>query len=271
MANPTKAMMIERIRALIPSLRLTGLIAEEDFKHLEDDNFVKKMSLKNVREVYKQVESVTSLVIQESEKRGMKEPEKNIFEAYKTLADEGFFKILAEKSEKREKKTVKKKEPVALAEAKVKTVKKKEEVPELKPLVTEVVTKVPDSIVVPDEEGKPQTYMLDTELNSFEKIQNFFTENGAEALALGFVWTKKDLKQYGYSMPDFSAPPKAFKNDVDTAQFVFIGDKIAYAVSDETEAYYTILPGDFEEVFESGVRIAGLAPFGLYVKAELKK
>lgn len=73
-----------------------------------------------------------------------------------------------------------------------------------------------------------------------------------------FWWTKRHLRQFPYFNDDLGHPKEFAEHgtkDLDFAQLFYISDegKVAYAVSDLTEAPYTILPADLEEV--DGVRI----------------
>ena len=72
---------------------------------------------------------------------------------------------------------------------------------------------------------------------------------------IAFYWTKRHLKQFPY-FSDLLGHPKSFPNDLDTAQLIYVDDgddngenkRVAYAVSDYTRAFYTILPDFLEEI-----------------------
>lgn len=82
-----------------------------------------------------------------------------------------------------------------------------------------------------------------------------------------FYWTKRHLRQFPYFNGRLGQP-KSFPNDLDTAQLIYVSDegKVAYCVSDATEAPYTILPDDMEEV--DGIRFAKGCEFQIYKKAD---
>jgi len=82
-----------------------------------------------------------------------------------------------------------------------------------------------------------------------------------------FYWTKRHLRQFPY-FNDWLGHPKSFPDDLDTCQLIYVSDegKVAYCVSDTTEAVYTVLPSDLEEV--DGLRIGAGIEFQIYRKVE---
>lgn len=78
-----------------------------------------------------------------------------------------------------------------------------------------------------------------------------------------FYWTKRHLRQFPYFNGRLGQPT-SFKNDLDTAQLIYVSDegRVAYCVSDATEVPYTILPSDLEEV--DGLRFANGCEFQIY-------
>lgn len=84
-----------------------------------------------------------------------------------------------------------------------------------------------------------------------------------------FYWTKRHLRQFPY-FEGFLGQPKSFPNDLDTAQLIYVSEegKIAYCVSDITEAPYNVLPDDLAEI--DGLRIGKYSSieFQIYRKVE---
>lgn len=84
-----------------------------------------------------------------------------------------------------------------------------------------------------------------------------------EEIVFAYYWTKRHLKQFEY-FGGWLGQPKSFDNDLDLATAIYVSDekKVSYQVSMYTEAIYTILPTDFEEV--DGVRVAGGIEYQIY-------
>lgn len=78
-----------------------------------------------------------------------------------------------------------------------------------------------------------------------------------------FWWTKRHLKQYPY-FQNILPHPAEFEYNLDFTQLIYVSDegKVAYTVSDVTEAPYVILPADLEEI--DGVRVAGGIEYAIY-------
>lgn len=91
-----------------------------------------------------------------------------------------------------------------------------------------------------------------------------------EEIVFAYYWTKRHLKQFNY-FGSWLGQPKSFDNDLDLATAIYVSDekKVSYQVSMYTEAIYTILPTDFEEV--DGLRIAGGIEYQLYRKVEAQE
>lgn len=87
--------------------------------------------------------------------------------------------------------------------------------------------------------------------------------NKDEEIVFAYYWTKRHLKQFSY-FSGWLGQPKSFDNDLDLATAIYVSDekKVSYQVSMYTEAVYTILPTDFEEV--DGVRVAGGIEYQIY-------
>ncbi len=117
----------------------------------------------------------------------------------------------------------------------------------------------------------PETIEVDGETfkvdHSIKKIEDL-AEGEFE---FAFYWTKRHLRQFPYFNGSLGQP-KSFERDLDTAQLIYVSDegKVAYCVSDATEAPYTVLPADLEEV--DGMRIGSVSSieFQIYRKVESK-
>lgn len=115
----------------------------------------------------------------------------------------------------------------------------------------------------------PETIEVDGETfkvdHSIKKIEDL--ADGEFEFA--FYWTKRHLRQFPYFNGSLGQP-KSFERDLDTAQLIYVSDegKVAYCVSDATEAPYTVLPEDLEEV--DGMRIGSVSSieFQIYRKVE---
>ena len=85
-----------------------------------------------------------------------------------------------------------------------------------------------------------------------------------EDIMFAYYWTKRHLKQFTY-FGGWVGQPKSFDNDLDLATAIYISDekKVAYQVSNYTEAIYTIIPTDLE-VADDGIRYAGGIEFQIY-------
>lgn len=120
------------------------------------------------------------------------------------------------------------------------------------------VSKFPAEITVGD-----NTYVT-ADIKSMEELYEKL--NADEEVVLAFYWSKRNLKQYGY-FNNYLGTPKSFDNDLDLATVIYASDefKVAYAVSQYTEAPYTILPDDFEVI--DGIKISGHIEFEVYTTA----
>ena len=128
------------------------------------------------------------------------------------------------------------------------------------PKAVQLAKMFPETIKVGDE-----TFKVDHSIKKLEDMADGEYE-------LAFYWTKRHLKQFPY-FNTWLGQPKSFPNDLDTAQLIYVSDegKVAYCVSDSTEAVYTVLPDDLEEV--EGLRIGSGSSieFQIYKKVEEDK
>lgn len=87
-------------------------------------------------------------------------------------------------------------------------------------------------------------------------------ENG-DNIIFAFYWSKKLLKQFEY-FSLLGTNPSSFKNDLDLATAIYASEeqKVAYCVSLYTEAPYTVLPKDLDEL--EGVRYCSGCEFQIY-------
>lgn len=107
------------------------------------------------------------------------------------------------------------------------------------------------------------TYELAEDIKTFDDLYDALEKD--EDIVFAYYWTKRHLKQFDYFM-GWLGQPKSFDNDLDLATAMYVSDekKVAYQISMYTEAVYTILPTDFEEV--DGVRVAGGIEYQIYRK-----
>ena len=143
------------------------------------------------------------------------------------------------------------------------TKKSKEGVTDLEPATSsdkavQLAKMFPKEISVGDD-----TYELAEDIKNFDDLYNAIEKD--EEIVFAYYWTKRHLKQFPYFM-GWLGQPKSFDNDLDLATAMYVSDekKVAYQISMYTEAVYTILPTDFEEV--DGVRVAGGIEYQIYRK-----
>ena len=107
------------------------------------------------------------------------------------------------------------------------------------------------------------TYELAEDIKTFDDLYDALEKD--EDIVFAYYWTKRHLKQFDYFM-GWLGQPKSFDNDLDLATAMYVSDdkKVSYQISMYTEAVYTILPTDFEEV--DGVRVAGGIEYQIYRK-----
>ena len=143
------------------------------------------------------------------------------------------------------------------------TKKSKEGVTDLEPATSsdkavQLAKMFPKEISVGDD-----TYELAEDIKTFDDLYDALEKD--EDIVFAYYWTKRHLKQFDYFM-GWLGQPKSFDNDLDLATAMYVSDekKVAYQISMYTEAVYTSLPTDFEEV--DGVRVAGGIEYQIYRK-----
>lgn len=143
------------------------------------------------------------------------------------------------------------------------TKKSKEGVTDLEPATSsdkavQLAKMFPKEISVGDD-----TYELAEDIKNFDDLYDALEKD--EDIVFAYYWTKRHLKQFPYFM-GWLGQPKSFDNDLDLATAMYVSDekKVAYQISMYTEAVYTILPTDFEEV--DGVRVADGIEYQIYRK-----
>lgn len=111
------------------------------------------------------------------------------------------------------------------------------------------------------------TYERADDLAGLKEVREAL-EKGEE-IYFAFYWTARHIKQYGY-FGELLPYPKSFPQDVDLCSLVYASDedKVAYAVSAYTEAFYTILPPMMEVL--NGVRFSAGAEFQIYRRVATK-
>lgn len=136
-----------------------------------------------------------------------------------------------------------------------KSAKKADGVTVLEEKAVQLVEKFPESIEVDGEK-----YEIAHEVKTIKDLLDGDYE-------FAFYWSKRLLRQFPY-FNRYLGQPKSFPNDLDTAQLIYVSDtgKVAYCVSDATEAPYTIFPEDLEEV--EGIRFTNGLEFQIYKKAD---
>ena len=154
-----------------------------------------------------------------------------------------------------------KKAPKKSLGGKKKPATKKEGVTDLEPTTSsdkavQLAKMFPKTIEVGDAK-----YELAEDIKTLEDLYEALNKD--EEIVFAYYWTKRHLKQFDYFM-GWLGQPKSFDNDLDLATAIYVSDekKVSYQVSMYTEAVYTILPTDFEEV--DGVRVAGGIEFQIY-------
>ena len=154
-----------------------------------------------------------------------------------------------------------KKAPKKSLSGKKKPATKKEGVTDLEPTTSsdkavQLAKMFPKTIEVGDAK-----YELAEDIKTLEDLYEALNKD--EEIVFAYYWTKRHLKQFDYFM-GWLGQPKSFDNDLDLATAIYVSDekKVSYQVSMYTEAVYTVLPTDFEEV--DGVRVAGGIEFQIY-------
>lgn len=167
------------------------------------------------------------------------------------------------KEESKEEQGAEKKAPKKSLGKKSTTKKSKEGVTDLEPATSsdkavQLAKMFPKEISVGDD-----TYELAEDIKTFDDLYDALEKD--EDIVFAYYWTKRHLKQFDYFM-GWLGQPKSFDNDLDLATAMYVSDekKVAYQISMYTEAVYTILPTDFEEV--DGVRVAGGIEYQIYRK-----
>lgn len=110
-------------------------------------------------------------------------------------------------------------------------------------------------------------YELAEDIKTMDDLYDALAKD--EDIVFAYYWTKRHLKQFPY----FSAmlgQPKSFDLDLDLAEVIYISEEkiVSYQLSLYTEAVYTIIPDDFEEV--DGIRLANGIEFQIYRKFPLE-
>lgn len=105
------------------------------------------------------------------------------------------------------------------------------------------------------------TYELATDIKTMDDL--FTALENEEGLVFAYYWTKRHLKQFPY-FNGWLGQPKSFDNDLDLASTIFVSDSktVAYNVSLYTDAVYSILPTDLEEV--DGLRFCDGMEYQIY-------
>lgn len=113
-------------------------------------------------------------------------------------------------------------------------------------------------------EYEGDTYEIAEDIKTMKDLYEVFSKED-EDIMFAYYWSKRHLKQFPY-FNGWLGQPKSFDNDLDLAVCFYISDslKVLHNVSRYTEAVYTILPEDLEEV--DGIRFAGGIEYQIYRK-----
>lgn len=105
------------------------------------------------------------------------------------------------------------------------------------------------------------TYEVAQDIKTMEDLHTALEND--EDITFAFWWTKKHLKQFPY-FNGWLGQPKSFDNDLDVAQALYVSEQgtVAYAVSQYTEAVYTVLADALEEI--DGVRYSSSIEYQIY-------
>ncbi len=216
-----------------------------------------------------------------------KTPEKEVqTPAKKTTKDttpkaENSLKTKAKKSSKttpvKDAETPVKEEAPAKEVAKKSTTKKEESKTKAEKTPAKKSAKKTDGVTVLEDTDKtvqlakefPETIEVDGETYKVDHTIKKMEDLADGEFEFAFYWNKRHLKQFDY-FSRVLGQPKSFPNDLDTCQLVYLSDegKVAYCVSDATEALYVVLADDLVE--EDGLRIASLSciEFQIYRKVD---
>lgn len=125
-------------------------------------------------------------------------------------------------------------------------------------MVTQTATaeSFPDTLKVGDSE-----YTIAHDIKGMDDLLKAF--NNDEEFVFAFYWTARLLKQFPYAAGTLKAPKK-FDNDLDLTTTLYVSDegKVCYNLSMYTEAFYQVMPEDFEEI--EGVRVSGGIEYQIY-------
>ena len=104
-------------------------------------------------------------------------------------------------------------------------------------------------------------YEIATDIKTMDDLYNALSND--EEIVFAYYWTKRHLKQFTY-FGGWLGQPKSFENDLDLATAMYVSEekKVTYQISMYTEAVYSIIPSDFEEV--DGIRVSGGIEFQIY-------
>lgn len=157
----------------------------------------------------------------------------------------------------------------AKASGKKKAVTKKSAKKEETPLVTE--TEPNSKKDIPLAKMFKETYTTDTlgtleiahDIKTMKDLRDAIEKD--ELLVFAMYWTPRHIKQFEYGRHlGLKNVPTKFKDNVDLASLVYIGDvnEIAYAVSSETDNMYLFKDTDLKE--DEGLRFAGGVEYQIY-------
>ena len=222
-----------------------------------EDKVTKKDLADLVKEVIKSnSEAKTEPKVEPKAENSVKKLNKGISKKQKDLEEAPKKKPVPKKSEPESEETAE--EP--------KTEPKEAEKPDEKPAKKQKPKKSKVHEVVDDDfpetiEAEGTTYTLAHDIQSMEDLYKALAND--EEIVLAFYYSKKMLKEAPYFYNIVEAP-KSFKYDLDLATTIYVSEemKVAYHISMYTEACYSTIPEDYEEL--DGVRYAGTMQYQIY-------
>lgn len=106
------------------------------------------------------------------------------------------------------------------------------------------------------------------DIKTVKDLTKALEENESSPIVFAFLWTKAHLKKYKY-FDGLVEIPKEFPDNLDLATCIYSSENntVAYALSQYTEAFYTIVNEMLEEV--EGVRYCNGCEFQVYRVTEV--
>lgn len=162
-------------------------------------------------------------------------------------------------------------EPAETPKTKAKAKKsKKDNDTDLNEKAVQLAKIFPETLEIETEDGTATFKALHDEVKTIEDLEKLWDKYDTGALEVAFYWTKRHLRQFPY-FNGWLGQPKSFKNDLDMAQIVFCSDKVCYAVSDGTDAIYTLLTQDIPEDEDEKMRFSSGLEYQFYINTQAEE